>query len=251
MDKQRIDTLLLERGFAESRAKAQALVLAGQVRVDGQVVAKASQMVAPEAAVALAEKTRFASRGGDKLDHALNFFGVNVAGKICLDTGASTGGFTDCLLQRGAAKVFAVDVGKGQLHWKLRNDARIVIMDKTNARYLTAEQLAEKPQLAALDVSFISLTKVLPAVINIVASGGMIVALVKPQFEAERHEIKRGVVRSAEARLRALEKIRQFGAEKMHLTFKGACESPLKGPAGNIEYFICWTKTPETQRAIK
>lgn len=239
-DKQRLDMLLVERGLAESRTKAQALIYAGNVLIDGQTISKPSQQVAVTTIISLKNKTKFVSRGGDKLDHALNYFQVDVKGKICLDLGASTGGFTDCLLQRGAQKVFAVDVGKGQLHWKLRREKRIVILDETNARYLKAENFPERPELAVIDVSFISLTKVLPAVINVVVSGGMIIVLVKPQFEAERNEIKHGVVRSAETRLRVLEKIKKFSAEKMHLTFKGSCGSPLKGPAGNVEYFIYW-----------
>ena len=191
--------------------------------------------------ISVAAGQRFASRGGDKLEHALNVFAVSVAGKICLDAGASTGGFTDCLLQRQARKVFAVDVGRGQMHWKLRNDPRVVILDGANARYLEAAQFPEKPHLATVDVSFISLTKVLPAVINLLSSGGMIVALVKPQFEAERRLVKKGVVRCPETHRMVMDKIRKFGEEQM-LRFNGECESPLKGPEGNTEFFIHWTK---------
>lgn len=241
-NRQRLDTLLAERGLAESRAKAQRLIYAGAVLVDGQIVAKPGQPVDAAAKIALKQQAKFVSRGGDKLEHALNVFAIDVQGKICLDAGASTGGFTDCLLQRGAQKVFAVDVGKGQLHWKLRQDKRVVILDKTNARYLAAGQFAEKPQLAVIDVSFISLTKVLPAVINVLNSEAGIVALVKPQFEAERQEIKRGVVKKSETHSRVLEKIRLYGEKEMGLHFRGVCKSPLKGPAGNIEFFICWVK---------
>ena len=231
---------LVERGLAESRAKAQSLIYAGQVMVDGQLSSKPSRQVELTAIILLKNKAKFVSRGGDKLDHALNIFAVNVAGKICLDAGASTGGFTDCLLQRGASKVFAVDVGVGQIHWKLRNDQRVVLMSKTNARYLTPQMFTERPELAVIDVSFISLTKVLPAVNNVLVSGAIVIALVKPQFEAERQENKHGVVHSQEVRRRVLEEIKQFGIQKMGLEFKAVCESPLKGPAGNVEFFIYW-----------
>ncbi|MDO9542666.1 MAG: TlyA family RNA methyltransferase [Kiritimatiellia bacterium] len=240
--RQRLDILLVERGLAESRAKAQSLIYVGNVQVDGQAISKPSQQVELAAIISVKNRAKFVSRGGDKLDHALNFFGVNIAGKICLDAGASTGGFTDCLLQRGAQKVYAVDVGAGQLHWKLRNDQRVVLMNKTNARYLTPRMFPERPELAVVDVSFISLTKVLPAVINVMTSGASVIALVKPQFEAERKENKRGVVNNPEVRLRVVEKIKQFGIQKMALEFKGSCESPLKGPAGNVEFFIYWIK---------
>ena len=240
--RQRIDTLLVERGLTESRAMAQKLIYAGQALVDGQTVSKPSQPVKLTALIALKNRVKFVSRGGDKLDHALDVFAVNVAGKICLDAGASTGGFTDCLLQRGAGKVFAVDVGAGQLHWKLIKDARVVALDKTNARYLTPPMFPASPELAVVDVSFISLTKVLPAVINVLASGAPVIALVKPQFEAERQENKRGVVHSQAVRGRVLEMIKQFGIQKMALEFKATCESPLKGPAGNVEFFIYWVK---------
>lgn len=241
-DKQRLDILLVERGLAESRAMAQRLIYAGQVRIDGQLADKPGHLIRPDISISVEAKARFVSRGGDKLDHALNFFAISVSGKICLDVGASTGGFTDCLLQRGAQKVFAVDVGRGQIHWKLRKDPRVIVMDKINARYLSLDQLAERPQLTTVDVSFISLTKVLPAVINVLDSGGMIIALVKPQFEAKRNENKRGVVNNPEVRRRVLEKIKQFGIQKMALEFKAVCESPLKGPAGNVEFFIYWIK---------
>lgn len=242
IDTLRLDMLLVERGLAESRAKAQRLIYAGQVRIDGQLADKPSHLIRPDVSISMKAIPRFVSRGGDKLDYAMNTFAVNVEGKICLDAGASTGGFTDCLLQRGARKVFALDVGTGQIHWKLRQDPRVIVMDKTNARYLSPGMLPENPELAVIDVSFISLTKVLPAVINVLVSGAYIIALVKPQFEAERHENKRGVVNNPEIRARVVEMIRQFGMQKLALDFKGSCESPLKGPAGNVEFFICWVK---------
>lgn len=240
--RQRLDTLLVARGLAESRAQAQRLIYAGGVRVAGHPICKPSHAVEIAAPVALKTPAKFVSRGGDKLDQALNYFAVDVAGKTCLDAGASTGGFTDCLLQRGARKVYAVDVGKGQLHWKLVKDQRVCMFAETNARYLKADIFPERPELAVIDVSFISLTKILPAVINVLTPGALIIALVKPQFEAERHENKRGVVRSAEVRARILEAIKEFGEQAMRLDFKGTCESPLRGPAGNSEYFICWIK---------
>lgn len=240
--RQRLDTLLVERGLAESRAQAQRLIYAAQVKVAGQTVSKPAQVVRADAPVAMVTRPRFVSRGGEKLDHALNFFALNVKDKICLDVGASTGGFADCLLQRGAGKVFAVDVGLSQLHWKLRQDKRVVILDNTNARYLTSAQFPERPELAAVDVAFISLTKVLPAVINVVAAGGVIITLVKPQFEARRNENKHGVVKNPEVHRRILGEIKCFGEQELGLRFKGWCESPLKGPAGNVEFFICWLK---------
>ena len=240
--KKRIDTLLVERGLAESRAMAQRLIYAGQTQVDGQTILKPSHLAGLAAIISLKNKARFASRGGDKLDHALNLFSISASGKICLDAGASTGGFTDCLLQRGAQKVYAVDVGTGQIHWKLRQDPRVIVMDKTNARYITADLFPERPQFAVIDVSFISLTKVLPAVINVLTSGAGIIALVKPQFEAERGENKRGVVNDPAVRLRVVDEIKQFGIQNLALDFKETCESPLKGPAGNVEFFIYWIK---------
>ena len=239
---QRLDILLAERGLAESRAKAQRLIYAGQAQVDGQTILKPSHEVSLAAVIALKDQAKFVSRGGDKLDHALNVFAVSPAGKICLDVGASTGGFTDSLLQRGAKKVFAVDVGAGQIHWKLRQDQRVIVLDQTNARYLSPDHLAERPQLAVVDVSFISLTKVLPAVINVLTSGASVIALVKPQFEAERRENKRGVVNDPAVRRRVVEDIKQFGTQKLALEFKAVCESPLKGPAGNVEFFIYWIR---------
>jgi len=241
-NKQRLDLLLVERGLAESRARAQGLIYAGQVQIDGQDALKPSQEVNPAATITLKSKAKFASRGGDKLAYALDFFGVKAEGKICLDAGASTGGFTDCLLQNGARKVFAVDVGAGQIHWKLRNDPRVVLMDRTNARHLAPGQFPESPELAVIDVSFISLTKVLPAVISVLISGANVIALVKPQFEAERSENKRGVVVNPETRRRVVEKIKLFGIQELGMEFKGECVSPLKGPAGNVEFFVYWIK---------
>ena len=241
-EKQRLDTALVERGLAESRALAQSLIYAGQVLVAGQTVSKPSHATDRQSVIAVAGRKRFVSRGGDKLDHALETFAIPVDGLTCLDAGASTGGFTDCLLQRGAKKVYALDVGTAQLHWKLRNDPRVVVMENVNARHIASGMFPEQPALAAIDVSFISLTKVLPAVINVLAHGARVVALVKPQFEAERCENKHGVVRDPAVRSRVVEAIRRFGTDEAGLEYKGVCESPLRGPAGNVEFFLCWVK---------
>lgn len=240
--RQRLDLLLHRLGLAESRAKAQQLIYAGQVRVDGRTADKPGQLFPASAAISLAARPRFVGRGGEKLAYALECFAVDVRGRTCLDAGASTGGFTDCLLQHGATRVFAVDVGRGQLHWKLLHDPRVVVMDNTNARYLAPELFPERPSLATVDVSFISLTKVLPAVINVLSPGAFLITLVKPQFEVEREHSRGGVVRNPEAHRAAVEKIRRFGELEMRLHFNAECESPLRGPAGNKEFFISWTK---------
>jgi len=238
---QRLDQLMVERSLAESREKAQRLILAGQVRVNGQVADKPGRRVATDAEVIVEAGERFVGRGGEKLEHAFQTFKPDVNGRVCLDVGASTGGFTDCLLQHGAAKVYAVDVGAGQLHWKLRNDPRVVIMDKVNARYLRPANLPEPVEFAVIDVSFISLTKVLPAVKDILRSASRIVTLIKPQFEAERKDICRGrVVRDPEVRQKVIERIRRFGEEELGLQWIGVCESPLRGPAGNVEFLAYW-----------
>ncbi|MFA5042690.1 MAG: TlyA family RNA methyltransferase [Kiritimatiellia bacterium] len=242
--RQRLDQLLLERGLAESRAKAQRLVLAGAVRADGQPALKPGREFPAEVVLTVAAPERFVGRGGEKLEKAFEFFGLDVRDKVCLDVGASTGGFTDCLLQHGAAKVFAVDVGKGQLHWKLRNDPRVVVMENVNARYLRAADFPTPADFAVMDVSFISLTKVLPAVKDIARVAAQIVTLIKPQFEAGREEVCRGgVVRDAAVQARVVAQIRAFGQAELGLTWRGVCESPIKGPAGNIEFLACWEKS--------
>ena len=239
--RQRLDLLLVERGLAESRAKAQRLILAGAVRVAGRGAAKAGQEVPADAELTVAAPERFVSRGGEKLEKAFDAFALDVRGRICLDVGASTGGFTDCLLQHGAARVYAVDVGCGQLHWKLRQDSRVTILDKVNARYLRPADFPEPPGFAVADVSFISLTKVLPAIKDVLEAGSFIVTLIKPQFEAQRNEVGRGgVVRGAAARGRAVERVRRHGEMALGLRWLGACESPIRGPAGNIEYLAHW-----------
>lgn len=228
--------------MAESREQAQRLILAGQVRVSGDVVTKPAHPVADGAVLEIEALPRFVSRGGDKLEAALKHFGVRVAGKTCLDVGASTGGFTDCLLQHGAVKVFAVDVGRGQLHWKLRNDARVVCMEGINARRLSRVAIPVACDVAVVDVSFISLTKVLPAVIRLIVPGADVVTLIKPQFEAGRSQVGRGgVVRDDAVRAAVVEQIRRFGEVQLGMKWHGVHESPLRGPAGNVEYLAHWT----------
>jgi len=242
MAKKRLDILLFERGLAESREHAKRLILAGFVFSGNTCLSKPGQSYDEEIKLYLTGNNKYVSRGGDKLEKALLFFSLNVCGKVCLDVGASTGGFTDCLLQHGAAKVYAVDVGYGQLHWKLRNNTKVVVMEKVNARYLLPEMFAEKPFVAVIDVSFISLTIVLTPVIQVISDDAMIIALVKPQFEAGKKDVgKGGVVRDESVRQTVVNKICTFG-EKIGLIFVGKCESPLRGPAGNIEYLICWQK---------
>jgi len=236
--KKRLDVLLVERGLAESRAQAQALVMAG--RVPG--FEKAGQQVDEGVSLELAETARFVSRGGEKLDHALDAFGVDPAGRNCLDVGASTGGFTDVLLQRGAAQVIALDVGRGQLHERLRGDPRVIVMESVNARHLAALPFA--PELVTCDVSFISLRQVLPAVLALAAPGWEAVVLVKPQFEAGRADVKGGVVRSPEIHARVL---RQTAAAAPHwgATVAGVTDSGLPGPKGNREFFLHLVGAPE------
>ncbi len=234
--KKRVDVLLVERGLAESRAQAQRLVMAGQVRADGQVVSKPSTKVSLNAHLTVDRGPRFVSRGGEKLQAAFEAFDLNVREKICADVGASTGGFTDCLLQHGAAKVYAIDVGKGILHWKLRNHPQVVVMEATNARYLAS--LPEQVDFVTMDASFISLKILLPVVRGWGAAD--VVALVKPQFEAGRREVARGkgVVRDAEIHRRVLLDVLTF-ARGAGYTVKGLHRSPLLGPKGNVE-FLAW-----------
>lgn len=236
---------MVERGLCESREKAKRAILAGLVRVNSQPANKASDPVAPGDDIAVVAGEKFVSRGGHKLEHALEHFQLIANGLTAIDIGASTGGFTDCLLQRGAAKVFAVDVGHGQLAWKLRQDRRVVVMEKTNARYLKPEQFPAPADLAVIDCSFISLRKVLPPAAALLKSTGKIVALVKPQFEAGKSEADkgRGVIRDASIHERILEELRQFVGTQTGLNWRGAVESPLQGPAGNKEFLVLIEKT--------
>lgn len=244
MAKQRLDILLVERRLAESREKAQRLILAGAVRVDGQVADKAGRPCAADALIEVSAGERFVSRGGGKLEAAFAAFPLDVTDKVCADIGASTGGFTDCLLQHRAAKVYAVDVGKGQLDWRLRNDPRVIVKEELNARYLSDRDIPEPFQFAVIDVSFISLTLILPPVKNLIDAGGQIVSLIKPQFEAGKEKVgKGGVVRDPAIHKAVVEQIRQFGTQALSLEWLGLCESPLRGPAGNIEFLAWWRKS--------
>lgn len=243
--KQRLDQMLVARGLAESREKARRLILAGEVLVGGQVVTRPAALIESEGDIPLQVKTpeRFVSRGGWKLERAFEIFPISAEGRVCLDVGSSTGGFTDCLLQHGARRVYALDVGRGQLDWRLRRDPRVVVMEGVNARYLKAGDLPERPSLATVDVSFISLTKILPAVTTVLDSGADLVTLIKPQFEAGRRYVEKGgVVRDPEVRAAVIESIRRFGVETLGLTWAGECESPLRGPAGNVEWLAWWKK---------
>ena len=244
--KERLDVLLVNRNLAESREKAKAIIMSGIVYVDGQKEDKAGTMFEDTVSVEVRGHTlAYVSRGGLKLEKAMTHFGVTLNGKICMDVGASTGGFTDCMLQNGAVKVYSVDVGHGQLAWKLRNDERVVCMEKTNIRYVTPEDIPDRIQFASIDVSFISLTKVLGPVKELLTEDGQIVCLIKPQFEAGREKVgKKGVVREKSTHLEVIESVIAFaksiGFGILNLEF-----SPIKGPEGNIEYLLYLQNHPE------
>ena len=256
MPKVRLDVLLVERGLAESRAKAQALIMARQVRVNGQTALKPATAIEPSATLTVDAGPRFVSRGGEKLDAALEAFQIDVKDLVCADVGASTGGFTDCMLQRGVAKVYAIDVGKGILHWKLRNDPRVIVMEETNARFV--ESLPEKISLVTIDASFISLKIILPVVKKWFTplqlspfseemgreQDGSIVALIKPQFEAGKKDVARGngVIRDANIHKQVLRDVLTF-AHVEGFTVRGLIRSPLLGPKGNTE-FLTWLTYP-------
>ncbi len=246
MKRARLDVLLVERGLAASREKAQRLVLAGEVLVDEAPATKPGHDVAAKCVLRIRQPERFVGRGGLKLEEAFaRFPTLAAAGKICLDVGASTGGFTDCLLQHGAAKVYAVDVGHSQLHPRLAADPRVVVRDGCNARHLQPGDLPEPVDLAVADVSFISLRLVLPAIDCLLKAGGETIALIKPQFEAGREEVARGgVVRNPEVRRQVVERIGEFGAQSLGWQWLGFCESPIQGPAGNVEFLSYWRKPP-------
>ncbi len=231
---------MVERGLCESRERARRAILAGQVRVNSNVAQKPSDAVSAADKIVLEAGEKFVSRGGYKLEHALDVFHLDVSGLVAIDIGASTGGFTDCLLQRGARQVYAVDVGRGQFAWKLRQDQRVVVMEKTNARYLKPEQFPQPFDFAVVDCSFISLRKILPPAVALLKRQGKIVALVKPQFEAGKAEADkgRGVIRDASIHARILEELRQFTGAQVNLNWRGAVESPLEGPAGNKEFLV-------------
>ena len=239
MAKERLDVLLVNRGLADSREKAKAIIMSGSVYVDGQKEDKAGQTFPEEANIEVRGSTlKYVSRGGLKLEKAMECFDVSLSGKICMDVGSSTGGFTDCMLQNGAVKVYAVDVGHGQLDWKLRNDPRVICMEKTNIRYVKPDDIEDRIQFSSIDVSFISLTKVLGPVKELLTDDGEIVCLIKPQFEAGREKVgKHGVVRDASVHKEVIDMVMNYAVsinfEVMNLEF-----SPVKGPEGNIEYLL-------------
>ena len=237
--KKRLDILVTENGLAESREKAKALIMAGQVYVDNQKADKPGDTFSEDSHVEIRGKgLQYVSRGGLKLEKAMKEFGLTLTDKICMDVGASTGGFTDCMLQNGARKVYSVDVGYGQLAWSLRTDARVVNLERTNARYLTREQIPEEIDFFSVDVSFISLSLILPAVRPLLAEHGQAICLIKPQFEAGREKVgKKGVVRDQSVHREVIEKIRNFSLEN-GFSVLGLTYSPVKGPEGNIEYLI-------------
>ena len=239
MAKERLDVLLVNRGLAASREKAKAIIMSGSVYVDGQKEDKAGQTFPEEANIEVRGSTlKYVSRGGLKLEKAMECFDVSLSGKICMDVGSSTGGFTDCMLQNGAVKVYAVDVGNGQLDWKLRNDQRVICMEKTNIRYVKPDDIEHRIQFSSIDVSFISLTKVLGPVKELLTDDGEIVCLIKPQFEAGREKVgKHGVVRDASVHKEVIDMVMNYAVsinfEVLNLEF-----SPVKGPEGNIEYLL-------------
>ena len=237
--KERLDVLLVNRNLAESREKAKAIIMSGNVFVDGQREDKAGSTFAEEVTIEVkGNPLKYVSRGGLKLEKAIAAYGIHLEGKLCMDVGSSTGGFTDCMLQNGAIKVYSVDVGTNQLAWKLRQDERVISMEKTNIRYLTPEQIGDEVAFASIDVSFISLTKVLQPVRDLLATEGEVVALIKPQFEAGREKVgKKGVVRDQKVHVEVIQRVCEYAAsvgfDCLDLDF-----SPIKGPEGNIEYLL-------------
>ena len=250
-NKTRLDVLLTERGLLDSRQKAQATIMSGIVFVNGQRVDKVGTAVSNDALIEIRGTTLpYVSRGGLKLEKAMQTFPLTLTGKICADIGASTGGFTDCMLQNGAKKVYAVDVGYGQLDWKLRNDARVVCMERTNARYLTHEEIPEELDFSSVDVSFISLKLIFPVLYGLLREGGEIACLIKPQFEAGREKVgKKGVVRDPAVHLEVLEHF-LIHAKENHFTVLGITYSPIRGPEGNIEYLGFLRKSEEPDAAV-
>ena len=246
-ERKRLDVLLVERGLAPSREKAKAFVMAGVVYADGQKASKAGELYSDDVALDVRAASEFVSRGGYKLKKAMEVFGVQLNGKVCCDIGASTGGFSDCMLQNGAARVYAVDVGYGQLAWKIRSDPRVICLERTNARYLNHEVITEEADFASVDVSFISLKLVLPALLSVLSPDGEVVCLIKPQFEAGRENVgKKGVVRDRaihESVIRTIvDFVRESGCAVLGLDY-----SPIKGPEGNIEYLLYFTKRDDPE----
>ncbi len=244
MAKQRADQLLVDRGLAESRTRAQALILAGLAFVGDRKIDKAGQQIAEDAAISVKGRDHpWVSRGGIKLDHALTHLGWDIAGAVAIDVGSSTGGFTDVMLNRGAARVYAVDSGTNQLAWKLRKDNRVIVHEQTSARILTADHIPEPVDLIVCDASFIALSKVLPVPMAFAKAGARLVALIKPQFEAERHEVgKKGVVRDAAVHARVCSEVRDW-LERSGWRVVETVESPITGPEGNVEFLIAATKS--------
>ncbi|MBR3684415.1 MAG: TlyA family RNA methyltransferase [Lachnospiraceae bacterium] len=250
--KERLDVLLVSKGLAESREKAKSIIMSGNVFVNGQREDKAGTMFAPEKAQIEVRGAvlKYVSRGGLKLEKAMSHFDISLENTVCMDIGASTGGFTDCMLQNGAAKVYAVDVGHGQLAWKLRNDERVVCMEKTNFRYMVREDIEDDLDFASVDVSFISLTKILGPAYLLLKDQGQMVCLIKPQFEAGREKVgKKGVVRDSEVHKEVIEKVIDF-AQEMQFQVKALEFSPIKGPEGNIEYLVHIQKAMDTGNIV-
>lgn len=235
--RERADTLLVDRGLCESREQAKRLIMAGEVRCGTEAVAKPSTKLPVDCDLSVRERPKYVGRGGLKLEGALEAFRINPTGWVCVDVGSSTGGFTDCLLQRGAERVHAVDVGTNQLVWKLRNDPRVVVKEQFNARHLTKDDLGERVDLAVMDLSFISLRKVLPAVFSVLKPGGKVICLIKPQFELSREEVGRGgIVRDGALHTKAVEGIRSFVTEELCHLWLDLTESPITGTDGNVEF---------------
>jgi len=245
MAKERLDQIIHERGLSDSREKAKRLILAGEVRVEGfDGLLKPGQKIASDAKIIIKNRPKYVGRGGLKLDRALDEFPIDPKELVALDAGSSTGGFTDCLLQRGAAKVYSYDVGKNQLAWKIRNDSRVVSREGINIRYMTPDDLPEKVDLAVIDVSFISLTLILPPVFSVLKADGNVICLIKPQFELKREQVgKGGIVREAELHQEAIDKIKTFVTTDLEKNWHGLVESPISGTDGNIE-FLAWLSHP-------
>ncbi|OOM80985.1 16S/23S rRNA (cytidine-2'-O)-methyltransferase TlyA [Clostridium puniceum] len=250
--KERLDILLVEKGIITSRERAKACIMEGKVYVDGQKIDKAGEKVNSDADIEYRGDTlKYVSRGGLKLEKAMNSYNLSLENKVCMDIGASTGGFTDCMLQNGARKVFSVDVGYGQFAWKLRTDERVVCMERTNIRYVTLEDIGEPLDFASIDVSFISLKKIMPATLNLLKEDGEVVALIKPQFEAGREKVgKKGVIREKETHKEVVYGIIDFLVEQ-DLNVLGVGYSPIKGPEGNREYLVYFTKDKNKESNFK
>ncbi|OOM09189.1 TlyA family RNA methyltransferase [Clostridium saccharobutylicum] len=250
--KERLDLILVEKGIITSRERAKACIMEGKVYVNGQKVDKAGEKVSYDADIEYRGATlKYVSRGGLKLEKAMNSYDISLEGKVCMDIGASTGGFTDCMLQNGASKVFSVDVGYGQFAWKLRTDERVVCMERTNIRYVTPQDIGELLDFASIDVSFISLKKIMPATLNLLKDDGEVVALIKPQFEAGREKVgKKGVVREKETHKEVVHDIVNFLLEQ-DLNILGVGYSPIKGPEGNREYLVYFSKDKNKESDFK